>query len=89
MSASDYNKADPIYFGNTIGKLIVAVQGDGVDTGDLKQLLAAIEASAMAINELKDVPAAAGLHTVSGVSDTYGDYLLQKKLEEEQAAGGP
>jgi hypothetical protein len=86
MSASEYVKADPIAFGNSIGALIVAVQGDGIDAGDLKQLLIAVESSAKAMNEMKDVPAAAGLHTISGASEVYGDYLLEKAIAEE--AGG-
>lgn len=84
----EYNKADPIEFGNALGGLVVAVQGDGIDAGDLAQLLKVVEKSASAMNEIKGVPAAAGLHTVSGISDTYGDYLLELAKAADAAEEG-
>jgi hypothetical protein len=87
MSASDYVKSDVINFGEAVGDLVVAITGDGVGTEDLVQLIAAVTTGAEVVNEVKDVPAAAGLHILGAAGDTYGDYLLEKALEAEAAAG--
>ncbi len=88
MSAADYNKAEVVDFGGSIGNLIVGVTGNGLGADDLDKAITAVVKGAKTVNEFKDVPEAAGLHTLGAASDVYGDHLLQKKLDEEAATEG-
>ena len=83
MSVSDYNKEELIAFGNSIGDLVKAVTGDGVGPDDLDELMAAVRDGAKTINEFRDVPAAAGLHTLGAAANTYGDHLLDQAVQAE------
>lgn len=88
MSAKDYVKQDCVGFGKAVGDLIAGVTGDGLGADDLQKAIAAVVSGAQTVNEFKDVPAAAGLHTLGAASDTYGDFMLQKKIAEEVSEGG-
>lgn len=85
MSVKDYNKADPTNFGNAIGDLVAAITGNGVGQNKLAALMNTVTSSASAMNELKDVPVAAGLHVLAGAGDRYGDVLVEVALAEEAA----
>lgn len=86
MSASDYVKADPIGFGNSLGDIVNAVRGDGVGAHVLDELIASFTASAKAMNEIKDVPEAAVEHILCGMTHTLGDASYARALEAEKAA---
>jgi len=78
----DYTKDDAVNFGRSFGELINAVR-DGVDAEDFDALMATLTASAKAVNEAKDVPAAFGMHAVSGASDAVGDKFLADAIAGE------
>lgn len=86
MSASEYTKGDVVAFADSVDDLIDAVIGDGVGTEDLDELIGVLTAGAAAVNEMRGVPAAAGLHIAGRIADKQGDRLLEKAIEAE--AGG-
>ena len=86
MPASDYTKDDVVAFGKAIGNLVNAVRGDGVGADDLDELIAAVTTGAQTVNEMRDVPAAAALHTVGAAADVVGDKVLEEALEAEGGA---
>ena len=83
MGASDYNKQEVVAFGTAIGNLVNAVRGDGIGGDDLDELIATVTAGAKTVNEMKDVPAAAALHTISAASDAVGDKFLEDAIASE------
>jgi len=85
MAASDYNKAEVTAFGAAIGDLVNAAR-DGVSTDDLGALIDAVTAGAATVNEMKDVPAAAGLHALGAASDRVGDMFLADAIAAEGIA---
>ena len=86
MALADYNKEDCTEFGAAIANLIEAVSADGVGTDDFDEAIAVLTAAARIVNEAKDVPIAAGLHTLSAAAGAYGDKVLAKAIAE--AGGG-
>lgn len=84
MSASDYTKAEVVAFGQAIGNLINAVRDNGVGADDLDELIATVTTGAQTVNEMKDVPAAAGLHTLGAAADKVGDKFLDDAIAAEQ-----
>ena len=82
MSANDYNKTEVVNFGRAIGDLINAVR-DGVGTDDFDELINAITTGAQTVNEMKDVPAAASLHTLGAAADVVGDKFLADAVAAE------
>lgn len=88
MSASDYNKADSVAFGNALGKLINAVRSDGVGADDFDELIGVVVTAGQVVNEMKDVPEAAAEHILGATSDTLGDAALARALEAEQVTDG-
>ena len=82
MSASDYTKADTIAFGQSIGRLVNGAR-NGVNTDDLGALIDAVTAGAQTVNEMKDVPAAAALHTIGAAADVVGDQFLADAVAAE------
>lgn len=89
MSAKEYVKQDAQSLGYALGDLVNAIRGDGVSVARLKELLGVVEKSTGAINEIKDVPEAAGEHITGAMLDRMGDAALTKALEEEAAAEEP
>lgn len=88
MSAKDYVKQDCVSFGKSVGNLVAGVTGDGLGANDLDKAIKAVITGAQTVNEFKDVPAAAGLHTLGAASDTYGDVMLNKAIADEASEGG-
>ena len=82
MAASDYNKAEVVAFGAAIGDLITAAL-DGVGADDLDELIEVVTTGAAVVNEMKDVPAAGGLHVLGAASDKVGDKFLLDAIEKE------
>lgn len=87
MSAFDYNKADAVGFGSTVGDIVNAVRGDGVGSHLLDEMIASFTASARAMNEIKDVPEAAAEHILCGMTGAMGDAALARALEAEADDG--
>lgn len=67
-----YNKTEVVDFGKALGNLVTAVM-DGVGADDIDEAIAVVKAGASVVNEMKDVPAAAGLHTLGAAADVVGD----------------
>ena len=89
MGASNYNKADPVAFGNALGNLINAVRKDGVGIDDFDELIETVRASGAVVNEMKAVPEAAVEHVLGATSDTLGDHALAAAIEAESATPAP
>lgn len=87
--ASEYNKADVQAFGASIEELVNAVRDDGVGAGDLDELIQTMTAAAQSVNEMKAVPAAAGLHIIGTAAVKFGDRLLAEAIAAEATEGGP
>lgn len=85
MSAADYNKNDVTNFADAVDNLIDAVMEDGVGADDLDELIGVVTASSKAVNEMKGVPAAAGLHIAGRIADKQGDRMLEKAIAAEAA----
>lgn len=83
MAARDYNKADVSALGDAIDGVINAILDDGIGMDDVDEAITLLTAAALAVNEIKDVPAAAGLHVASRVTDKQGDRLLAKAIADE------
>lgn len=86
MSAKDYVKKDATNFGDALGELVNAVRGDGVSAARFKEITGTMIAMGQAVNEMKDVPEAAGSHILGAASIKNGDYALERALAEEDAA---
>ena len=84
MPASDYNKTEVLALGDALDNLIEALTGDGVDIGDLDELIGTFTAGAKTVNEAKGVPAAFGAHLVGRVLDLQGDRQLAGAVADEQ-----
>jgi len=71
-----YNKTEVVDFGKAVGNLVTAVM-DGVGADDLNEAIEVVKAGAHVVNEMKDVPAAAGLHTLGAAADVVGDKFME------------
>lgn len=74
-----YNKSEVVDFGKAVGNLVVAAM-DGVGADDINEAIAVVKTGAHAVNEMKDVPAAAGLHTLGAAADVVGDKFLEDAM---------
>jgi hypothetical protein len=85
-AAKEYNKGEVVNFADSVDRLIAAVTQDGPGMDDLDEVMAVVTSSAQAVNEMRGVPAAAGLHIAGRVADKQGDRILAKAVAEEEAA---
>jgi hypothetical protein len=76
----EYNKQEVVAFGTAIGNLVNAVRGDGVGADDFDELIAVLTSGAKTVNEMKDVPAAAALHTIGAAADVVGDKFVDDAI---------
>ena len=84
MSAKEYVKADITNFADKVNALYEGAK-DGVGSEDFGALIEGVTASAKIVNEVQDVPAAAGLHFAGRIADQQGDIQLAKAIKEEEA----
>lgn len=74
-----YNKSEVTDFGKAVGNLVTACM-DGVGADDLDEAIGVVRAGAYVVNEMRDVPAAAALHTIGAASDVVGDKFLEDAM---------
>ncbi len=74
-----YARGDAVGFGEKLADLGKAML-DGMDQSDILVAVAAAQAGAQAVNEFQEIPAAAGLHVVHGMTGVLGDYFEQRAI---------
>lgn len=89
MGAADYKKQDAVNFGHAIGNLISEVRKDGAGAEDIDEAIETLRTGAQAVNEMTDIPEAAGEHIIGATLDKMGDYAQQKAVELEAASNEP